>query len=417
MKRSAILLLSTLLLALTAACLATDVPQRTRATATPDHVALSWTANPATTMTITWRTDSTVTTGFVRYQKGKVLADKAGQVKAESRDFTTDLGDARIFSATLTNLAPGTEYSYRVGEGSNWSQGGAFKTADRKTNAFKFLLFGDSQAPLNDDLPYGLWMKTLQNASRANPDARFFVNVGDLVDLGQNEAHWNAWFAAAKGVIDRIPAMPSTGNHESYGSRDTRRPEFWKAQFTLPKNGPEGLKGQVYSYDYGSAHFVVLDSQQEEQAEYGDILTIQQSWLEADLAASHAKWKFAFFHRPPYGVMARRNNSEIKAAFCPILEKYHVDLVFSGHDHGIARTYPIRKDALMGTPSQGVIYYVAGQSGGKTYGNLEQMPWDAFFYNPRDLPNYFVVEIADSKLTVKTIKQDGTVLDTFAIQK
>lgn len=28
------------------------------ATARPDHIALSWTGNPATTMTVTWRTDT-----------------------------------------------------------------------------------------------------------------------------------------------------------------------------------------------------------------------------------------------------------------------------------------------------------------------------------------------------------------------
>lgn len=31
-------------------------------------------------------------------------------------------------------------------------------------------------------------------------------------------------------------------------------------------NGPDGLKGQVYSYDYGDVHFVVLDSQEDEEA-------------------------------------------------------------------------------------------------------------------------------------------------------
>ena len=72
----------------------------------------------------------------------------------------------------------------------------------------------------------------------------------------------------------------------------------------MPQNGPEGLKGQVYSYDYGPVHFVVLDSQEEEQKKHGDILKIQQTWLEADLAASKAKWKIVFFHKPPYPVLS-----------------------------------------------------------------------------------------------------------------
>ena len=107
----------------------------------------------------------------------------------------------------------------------HWSDLSKFSTARRNAREFKFLIFGDSQAPVGGDNPYGIWRKTLHNAFSANPDAKFIVNVGDLVDYGQMGAHWNAWFAAAKGVVDRIPEMAASGNHEYYGSRDmTRHP-------------------------------------------------------------------------------------------------------------------------------------------------------------------------------------------------
>jgi hypothetical protein len=115
--------------------------------------------------------------------------------------------------------------------------------------------------------------------------------------------------------------------------------------------------------------------------------------------------------------MAKRTNEDIKAAFCPIIDKHGVDLVFTAHDHGIARTYPIRGGVYMERPSQGTIYYIAGRSGSKTYSNLAKMPWNTFFYNPLDQPNYFIVEVKDQTLTVNTIKQDGTVLDRFTIEK
>ena len=54
------------------------------------------------------------------------------------------------------------------------------------------------------------------------------------------------------------------------------------------------------------------------------------------------------------------------------MEKYGVDLVFNAHDHAIARTYPIKNGVFMKRPSQGVIYYLAGQSGGKTYQGREK---------------------------------------------
>jgi 3',5'-cyclic AMP phosphodiesterase CpdA len=417
MKQSGLLIILVLMLAFAIAPLIGGLDPNGGATAAPDHIILTWTGDPATTITITWRCDASVASGYVQYKEGRMLSAEARQVKADARDFTTDLGASRLFTATLRNLIPNRQYSYRVGDGERWSAPCSFFTADPGTDSFKFLIFGDSQAPVRGEDPYGVWRTTVQNAFKANPDAKFMVNVGDLVDLGQNEAHWNAWFAAARGVIDQIPEMAVSGNHESYGSRDTMRPKYWVAQLPLPQNGPEGLKNQVYSYNYGPVHFVVLDSQQEEQRQYGDILGVQKSWLEADLAASKATWKIVFFHRPPYVIKPRRTNEEIKAAFCPILEKHHVDLVFSGHDHGIARTYAIKDGAIRGRPSQGTIYYIVGQSGGKTYADLEKRDMDAFFYDPQDQPNYMTVEVENKKITIKTVKQDGTLLDTFFIDK
>jgi hypothetical protein len=148
-----------------------------------------------------------------------------------------------------------------------------------------------------------------------------------------------------------------------------------------------------------------------------DILAIQKPWLEADLAASKAKWKIVFFHKPPYTIYPGRDNSAVKAAFCPIMERHGVDLVFNAHDHGIARTYPIKGDVPMKKPSEGVIYYVSGQSGGKSYKAVRKMDYDTMFYDSMEQPNYFIVEANESLVTVKAILQDGTVLDEFFIDK
>jgi acid phosphatase type 7 len=415
MKKLAFLIVLLLLFSLTAPTSAASPAGI--ATATPDHITLTWTANPATTMTVTWRTDTTVTSALVQYQAGDKLS---GKPQSASATQISDLDGDRLFTATLAGLTPHTPYCYRVGNGRHWSETHRFVTADPKADSFKFLIFGDSQSGIPDKPVYGPWQTTVHNAYAANPGAKFLVNVGDLVEIGEDPAHWRAWFAAAKGVIDTIPEMAVEGNHETYisGHWDTRKPSLWRAQFQLPQNGPAILKGQVYSYDYGPVHFVVLDSQEaEESPTCGDVLAAQKTWLAADLAASQATWKIVFFHKPPYYLKASRTNEAIKAAFCPILDKYHADLVFNGHDHAVARTYAINRDTFQAKPSQGTIYYATGRSGNKVYPDLSQKYWDTVFFDPQDQPDYLVVTVAGPQLTVKTVKQDNTLVDTFVIDK
>ena len=376
------------------------------ATAVPDHVTLTWTGDPATSMTITWRTDPSVTTGLVQLQVGS----RATQANATAADFDTDLGKCRLFTAALTGLSASTRYSYRVGDGEHWSPFRRFTTAAPKPRAFKFLVFGDSQSSTSGDNPYGQWRTTVQNAYRANPTAKFMVNVGDLVNTGQSAEHWNCWFAAATGVIDAIPEMPVLGNHEYAGGGG---PSYATRQFPVPQNGPEGLKSRVYSYDYGQAHFVVLDTEKAK----GDSLDATRKWLDSDLSASRATWKIAFFHKAPWEVKDGRTNEELRAAFSPTLEQHGVDLVFNGHDHGIGRTWPLRDGRRMEKPSQGTVYFVTGRSGEKTYKNLSKREWNSFFFNPLDQPNYLVVRVASDRLTVTTVKQDGTLIDDFFIDK
>jgi len=384
---------------------------------TPDHVLLTWMENPATSITISWRTDTTVNVGVVQYAPGKSLKGSVKKASASYSDLTTDLGISRLFRVTLKNLSSNKQYSYQVGTGNVWSKSYNFVTADPKSRSFKFLVFGDSQSSASGNAPYSVWSTTLNNALKANPDAKFITLTGDLVDIGQSGAHWEGWLNAGAGVIDSLPLMPALGNHETYGNVSVRRPAYFNAFIPLPQNGPEGLKNQVYSWNYGNTHLVMLDSQQDEESMYGDILYTQKKWLDNDLAKSKATWDLAFFHKTPYPLMASRQNLKIREAFCPVFEKHNVSVVFNGHDHGVGRTFITNNTQFMEKPSQGTVYYMNGRSGTKFYKNIGKQPFNAFFYDPQDQPNYMVVNVKDKMLTVTAYKQDGTVLDTFSIDK
>lgn len=388
-------------------------------TAIPDHVTLSWISNPMTTRTVTWRTNTTVNKGVVQYG----VTPRIGLMKSvasEVRTLKADLCDENIYTATLTGLKPGTRYYYRVGDGTkNWSTMYSFRTGERNTNNFKFLVFGDTQAMDEKDADYSSWQTTVLNAYKANPDARFFTVVGDEAQSALSNPHWNPWFDAAKGVIDKIPYMPVEGNTECkyMNKKGHGEPIIYIGQFNVPNNGPFN-NCEAYSYDYGNVHFVVLNSQLRETIKTRpDLLRIQKDWLEKDLSQTKKKWKVVFMHKPPYPCKAYRTNEGIKANFTSIIDKYHVDVVFSGHDHAYTRTYPINNDKIVGSPALGTVYVITGRSGGKYLEDNERKVWSADFFDPQDMPNYIVVTVSTSIMNMKAYKTDGTPIDDYTIVK
>ncbi|MBP2626948.1 MAG: metallophosphoesterase [Firmicutes bacterium] len=382
-----------------------------------EHITLTWAADPQTTQTITWQTEVTNGLGRVQYApavEAKSFPHNARSLSAGVEELATNWGNVSIHSVTLTGLKPGTTYIYRVGEEKGWSDLRTFTTASTHVSKFKFLVFGDSQS--NN---YNVWRSTLHRAYQTNPEAVFFTNIGDLVDRGQDYAQWKAWFDAAQGVMDIIPVMPVTGNHESYTPEGRfSMPIFFSAQLKLPLNGPEGLKGQVYSFDYGDVHFSMLDSQEGEERRFVPaMLDKQEAWLENDLRATNKKWKIVCFHRPPYNNKEKETNQNIRKAFVPVFDKYHVDVVFTGHDHVYARTYPLYGDEVVDSPGKGTIYVATGRSGTKSYRDSLAKDRNIFFYNPLDEPNYVTVEVSGNSLTVKAFKQSGILIDNWMIDK
>jgi hypothetical protein len=326
-----------------------------------------------------------------------------------------------IHSATLTGLKPGTQYAYRVGGEGGWSETATFATEPSAPKAFKFLVFGDTQSGDGQNPEYGPWKTNANAAWRANPDAAFMVVVGDLVEVGQSMDHWNRWFDAAKGVIDHIPLMCVSGNHETYGRGvfgGDGYPAYYLDQFRLPENGPANLKRQAYAFDYGNVHFDMLDSQfQEEKRAVLGMPDVEADWLEHDLSETSTTWKLAFFHKSYYPCAPTRLNAEVRVALAPAIDKHHVDVVFNGHDHCYARSYPIKGGFYAASPSQGTVYMIAGHGGAKSYKNMIAEPWDAAFDGATDQPDYMVVEVAGDKLTVKAFEQDGSLVDRYTIDK
>ncbi|MEI6286450.1 MAG: metallophosphoesterase family protein [Bacillota bacterium] len=383
----------------------------------PDLVTLTWNDDPQTTQAVSWRTDANTLIGFIQYYESSDFFSSAiatNQVPVPYNQLATNAGQFNIYSGKLSALRPNTKYYYRVGDGQDWSALSSFTTAPGSIAPFKFLLFGDSQS-----VDYGIWGKTVQNAYRTYHDAAFFINVGDLIDVGDDYKQWFAWLKNAQGVINNISCMPASGNHENYSiTAKLSLPTGFHNLLALPQNGPDKLKGITYSFDYSNAHFIVLDTQYGEEANLvPNLLPLQAAWLERDLAASDKTWKIVVMHRPLYNNTRAESHPQLRTAFAALFSKYHVDVVFNGHDHVYARTFPLL-DGKATDNARGTVYVNCGRSGSKKHPlGMVATSLDDSYYNPVDQPNYVEVEITDTRFALKALKQDGAVIDTCVIQK
>jgi 3',5'-cyclic AMP phosphodiesterase CpdA len=345
----------------------------------PDRIMLNYGANPTTTASVTWRTNTEIDTAYAEIAKA-TAAPKFWRT-AERFTAKTSLLDGSLIeeagivynyhSVTFNELEPNTLYGYRVGDGDHWSEWIQFKTASETSDKFSFLYVGDAQNNILE-----LWSRLIRQGFQKAPDARFIVHAGDLVSNGHSEEQWEEWFRAGSFIHSMIPGFPSPGNHEyrtRYKGQEKQFSIQWRSQFTLPENGPMGideLKETTYYMDFQGVRMISLNTVEylEEQAE----------WLREVLANNPNKWTIITYHHPFYQISRNRSNSTIRELFKPIFDEFHVDLALQGHDHGYARGQATEEHNLVsGTNKldQAGTMYVVSVSGGKMYNLSSSEGW------------------------------------------
>ena len=393
----------------------------------PDHIVLNLTEDPSSSMSVTWRTDSSIMESFAEI----AIATPAPKFwknaeRYSARTETLDTRDVHMgglvsnfHSVTFTGLTPDTLYAYRVGDGSHWSEWLQFRTASTEGKPFSFLYVGDAQNYILE-----LWSRLIREGYRTAPDAGFFLHAGDLVNNAHSEQQWHEWFSAGGFIHSMVPSISTPGNHE-YQSRNQEESERrernlsvqWRPQFTLPLNGLPGYEETVYYVDYEDARIISLDSNQPPLD--------QTVWLEEVLKSNTRKWSIVTFHHPIYSASARRDNPTLRNAWKPIFDAYGVDLVLQGHDHSYARgrTRPYGENVLDGVNTRdytGTVYVVS-VSGGKMY-NLEPTGWDAFEEAEQDRSAentqlFQVISIDGDILSYESYTATGDLYDAFDLHK
>ena len=219
----------------------------------------------------------------------------------------------------------------------------------------------------------------------------FVIAVGDNIYPDGGGRHFEKKFARPYAGLIR----EGVKFHAVLGNHDVRDGRGDQCQYPL-----FNMNGQCHytiKKGDGLAEFFMIDSTAFDMTQAG--------WLEGVLKESTAKWKIAVFHHPIYS-SGEEHGSDValRRRIEPLLSRYGVNVVISGHDHTYERV----------KPQQGVQYFVTGAGGKVRPGDVNLgSPFRAMSYD-RD-NHYMQMMIEDQQINFQTIARSGAVIDRGAI--
>jgi len=220
------------------------------------------------------------------------------------------------------------------------------------------------------------------------------LHVGDIAYAGTGsdreiEPIWDDYMNQIQPLASILPYQATVGNHEHYYNWTA-----YRHRFQMPWSDRANNKFW-FSFDYANVHVTVMSMDSNPY----DINSEQYAWLEQDLSAAYEQaqkssipsWIILAGHRPFLCSSEDEYDQHCPGApllstIEPLILKYHVDLVLTGHMHVYERTYP----TINGTTSPPYtnnytninepIYIVQGTSGAFIGGTWvqPQPKWSAF---------------------------------------
>jgi predicted phosphodiesterase len=241
----------------------------------------------------------------------------------------------------------------------------------------RFAVIGDSGT--GEPPQYDVARQMLK--THATDPFEFVLMLGDNLYGSQQPRDFVDKFEIPYGPLLRmgIPFYAALGNHDEPGNRHY-------AKFNM--NGQ-----RFYSVQRGPARFFFLDTN------FLDAPQLQ--WFESALRAATEAWKVVVFHHPIYSDGDRHGpNVSIRVALEPMLVRYGVDVVFSGHEHIYERI----------KPQKGIAYFIVGSSGQLRKGGLTPSALTAASFDQDRA--FLVASIDGGEMAFQAISRTGVVVDS-----
>ena len=212
--------------------------------------------------------------------------------------------------------------------------------------------------------------------------------LGDNLYGGSSKRDYENKFEKPYAALlkDKVKFYATLGNHDDSNERLYE---------------PFNMGGQRY-YTFkpagASARFFSLDTNYLDKE--------QLTWFEKELAASKSDWKIVYFHHPLYSSGGTHGSDlGLRQLLEPILIKYGVDVVFSGHDHFYERI----------KPQHGIYYFVSGGAAKLRTGDvkrsvLTEKSFDAGYH-------FMLVELTQDACHFQVISDQGATVDSGVLPR
>ncbi len=400
------------------------------ANAQPSGIHLSWNSlnihSTENTMAITWFNNHHVESS-VKYGINRQLLQKVTVKSNYSND-----GKTYVYSVTLINLKPNTNYYYSCGSDSDgFSKVSSFTTAP---------VFGSAKK-----LVFGVWSDTQDNEFNTQFEKtdtivkqllkypiQFTVHTGDIVNNGSMVSSWFGFFHTTEPINSKAPLMAVTGNHDVDNNMNDSGyqkpfPIFYDF-LNLPANKTD------YSFNYGNTHFVAISSGHAKGVEEAGNTnwryareSPEYAWLENDLKKArndkHITWIILFMHHPLYS-FGWSHVQGWQDRITPLVDKYNVDLCLAGHRHVYERHKAIRNNVPLEPYNlheykkpAGTVYITNGTCGGSPQGvGGKDMP-SMLFTSAVKMYNYAIMTIERQHLSYDVYNEKGALIDYFSLTK
>jgi hypothetical protein len=356
--------------------------------------------NTPTSIQVIWRT-ATPSSSFVRYGLSPAVS-----LVVTNQDLVTN------HVITLTGLTPDTKYFYQAGSATNaadeplCSEVTWFHTL-KTSGPITFSVLGDTGDASAS-------ARQISGVLR-NLNADLVLHAGDIIYGGFDDRTVDTRVFNIYPQMRNTPFFFSVGNHDlnCCGGAPDNLLSNYQSVFYLPTNSLDGTE-LFYSFDHGDAHFVALFNPWFTSYVFTNE-SPQYAWLTNDLASSRKKWKFMFFHNPiaHSGLHAAQDRdvngvldqTQLMELLQPVVQRYGVQLIFSGHDHNFEKF----------APTNGLHHMVSGGGGYSGLYNLTTRHIATAQHRP--IHHCLKVTVDGDTLTVRAFGATTNYLDGFVIQR